>query len=83
MSIAQSLLNASPLSVVDLVARALYTWPCALLRNVPLLHTSTQRPPSSLHLTSFTRPSPALVLQATNTGVRRPGNEVRREGSGV
>ena len=24
---------------------------------------------------SFTRPSPALVLQATNAGVRRPGNK--------
>ena len=28
-----------------------------------------------LHMTSFTRPSPVLVLQATNAGVRRPGNE--------
>jgi len=26
---------------------------------------------------SFTRPSPALVLQATNAGVRRPGYETR------
>ena len=39
--------------------------------NVPLLHTSryvTAR-------LSFTRPPPMLVLQATNTGVRRPGYE--------
>ena len=28
-----------------------------------------------LHVTSFTRPSSALVLQATNAGVRRHGNE--------
>jgi len=34
---------------------------------------STQHPGTSLHVTSFTRPSHALVLQATNTGVRRPG----------
>ena len=26
-----------------------------------------------LHVISFTRPSPALVLQVTNAGVRRPG----------
>ena len=75
MSTAQSLVNASPLSVVDRVVRALYTHLCGLLGNVPLLHTSTQRPPMSLHVTSFTRPSPVLVLQATNAGVRRPGNE--------
>jgi len=41
--------------------------------NVPLLHTSTQCPGMSLHVISFTRPSLALVLQATNTMVRRPG----------
>ena len=39
-------------------------------RNVPLLHTSRY-----VIGLSFTRPSPALVLQATNTGVRRPGYE--------
>ena len=72
MSTAQSLLlNASPLSVVDCVAHALYTWLCGLLGNVPFLHKSTQRPPTLLHVMSFTRPSPALVLQATNAGVRR------------
>ena len=30
---------------------------------------------TSLLMTSFTRPSPALVLQAINAGVRRPGYE--------
>ena len=75
MLTAQSLLNASLLSVVNRVMRALYVRPCSLLGNVPLLHTSTQRPSTSLHVTSFTKPSPALVLQATNTGVRRPGNK--------
>ena len=74
MSTPQSLLNASPLSVIDRIVPALYTQLCGLLGNVPLLHTSTQPPPTSLHVTSFTRPSPALVLQATNAGVRS-GNE--------
>ena len=37
-------------------------------------HSST-RPGTSLHMTQFTRPSPALVLQATNAGMRRPGYE--------
>ena len=30
---------------------------------------------TSLYMIRFTRPSPTLVLQATNTGVRRPGYE--------
>jgi len=40
--------------------------------------TSIQHPVlgTSLHVISFTRPSPILVLQATNAGVRRPGHEV-------
>jgi len=42
-------------------------------RNVPLLHTSTLCPDTSLHVISFTRHSPTLVLQATNVGVKRPG----------
>ena len=45
-------------------------------RIVPLLRMSIQRPGMSLHVNSFTRPSPVLVLQATNAGVRRPGYEV-------
>ena len=36
---------------------------------------SSIRPGMSMHVTQFTRPSPTLVLQATNTGVRRPGYE--------
>lgn len=30
-----------------------------------------------VHVTCFTRHSPTLVLQVTNAGVRRPGNEAR------
>ena len=45
--------------------------------NVPLLHTSTQRPGTSLHVISFTWHSPTLVLQATNAGVGRPGYKAR------
>ena len=44
-------------------------------RNVPLLTTSTQCVGMSLHVISFTRPSPTLILQVTNAGVRRPGYE--------
>ena len=47
-------------------------------KNVPLFHMSTQRPCMSQHMTHFTRSSPALVLQATNAGVRRPGNKARK-----
>jgi len=43
--------------------------------DLPLLHTSTQHPYTSLHVTSFTRPSPVLVLQVTNAGARIPGYE--------
>jgi len=39
-----------------------------------MCHSST-RPGTSLHVISFTRPSPMLVLQATNAEVRRPGYE--------
>ena len=48
---------------------------CSFSRNVPLFHMSTQRLDTSLHVISFTRPSPALVLQVTNAWVRRPGYE--------
>ena len=37
-----------------------------------MCHSSTQCPGTSLHMISFTRPSPRLVLQATNAGVRKP-----------
>ena len=39
---------------------------CATPPHVQVRHTTWL---------SFTRPSPALVLQATNAGARRPGNE--------
>ena len=39
-----------------------------------MCHSSTC-PGTSLHMISLTRPSPALVLKATNTGVRRSGYE--------
>jgi len=37
--------------------------------------TSTQHPGTSLDVINFTRNSPALVLQATNIGTKRPGYE--------
>jgi len=40
------------------------------IRNLPLLHTSTQHPGTSLHVISFTRPSLAFVLQAAKAWVR-------------
>ena len=49
------------------------SWLCR--RNMLLLHTFTQCPGTSLHMISITRPSPMLVLQATNAAVRRPGYE--------
>ena len=39
-------------------------------------HSSTH-PGASLLVISFTRPSPTLVLQVTNTGARRPGFEAK------
>ena len=53
-----------------------YSLTCSFL---PLLHTSTQRPGMSMHITSFTRSSPVLVLQAANTEVRRPGYEATHD----
>ena len=46
---------------------------------------STIYPGMSLHVISFTRPFPALVLQVTNTGAKRPGYEASGplEGSGM
>ena len=40
-------------------------------KNVPLLHMSTQHPGTSLHMICFSKPSLALVLQATNARERR------------
>jgi len=39
-----------------------------------MYHSST-RPSTSYHVTQFYQAFPALVLQGTNTGVRRPGYE--------
>ena len=41
-----------------------------------MCHSSTP-PGTLLHVISFTRPSPKLVLQVTNAGMRRPGYEAR------
>ena len=55
------------------------TLTCGFSGNVPLLLMSTQRLDMSLHVISFTKPSPTLVLQATNAEVRRPGYEANAE----
>ena len=44
-------------------------------RTEGMCHSSTC-PGTSLDVISFTRPSPTLVLQVTNAGVRRPGYKV-------
>ena len=44
---------------------------CATPPHVQVRHTTQL---------SFTRPSPTLVLQATNAGARRPGTRVRGYG---
>ena len=46
---------------------------CDFSGYVPLLHTSRY----VIAWISFTRPSPVLVLQATNAGVTRPGYKAR------
>jgi len=72
-----------PWSVFSISSALTYLW---LSGKVPLLHTPAQCPGMLLHVISFTRPSPALVLQATIAGVlglglakiagvRRPGLE--------
>ena len=50
---------------------------CGVSGNVPLLYTSIQHQGTSLHVISFTGPSPTLVPQATNAGVRRSGYEAK------
>ena len=49
------------------------TLTCGFSRNVPLLHMSGYVVACDSVLPA--RPSPTLVLQATNAGVRRPGYE--------
>jgi len=70
MSSAQSLHGPCLQSIV-------HSLTCGYSRNVPLLHTFTQCQGTSLHVISFSRPSPALVMQAMTTGSRRPGYEAR------
>ena len=53
----------SPAGSVVVIGSSPTYWECA---TPPHVH------PTSLHANSFTRPSPVLVLQATNTGVRGP-----------
>ena len=43
-----------------------------------LFHTSTRCQCTSLYVTSFTKPSPAFVMQATNTGVSKLGTRLLR-----
>jgi len=48
-------------------------WKCATPLHIhPMFGTS-------LHVISFTRPSPVLVLQVTNARVRRPGYEATKQ----
>ena len=59
------LMSSTSCSVVCVLWSVAYSLTC---RNVPLLHTSTQRPGMSLHVISFTRSSPTLVLQVASAG---------------
>ena len=49
-----------------------HSFTCGSSRNVSLLHMSTHNPGTSLHVMSFTRPSPISVLQVA----KRPGYKV-------
>jgi len=60
-----------------------WCWPlgCYVIRGstltyLRLCHSSTH-PSTLLHVMSYTRPSPALVLQSTNAGVRKSGYKAR------
>ena len=48
----------------------LFSWECATLPHIQVHHCTWPQ--------SYTRPSPALVLQVKNTGVRRPGYKARK-----
>ena len=72
----QDCLMSSTQSLYGLCLRSVaHSLVCSFPGNMPLLRMSTHHPGTSLHVISFTRPSPVLVLQATNTGVRWPGYE--------
>jgi len=51
------------------------------VRPCPVFRHSATHPGASLHETQFYQSFPALVLQATNTGVRSPGYEATGQGS--
>ena len=67
------LISSAQLLHVPCLQSVAHLLTCGYSGNVPILHTSTQHPGIPLHVISFTRPSPTLVLQATNAGVRKPG----------
>jgi len=74
----QDCLMSSTQSLYGLCLRSVaHSLICSFPGNMPLLRMSTHRPGTSLHVISFTRPSPVSVLQTTNTGVRWPGYEAR------
>ena len=64
MSSAQSFYGPC-LRIGSTLAYLLFFWECATLPHVQVRHCTWL---------SFTRPSAVLVLQVTNTGVRRPGS---------
>ena len=69
--------NVAKIDDVDrLVAMSSLVAIGSTLPYLQLCHSSTH-PSTSLHMMNFTRPSPALVLQSTNAGVRKSGYEAR------
>jgi len=64
----RSVVLRSVFAIGSALAYLLFLWECATPPHVQIRHTMWL---------SFTVPSPALVLQATNAGVRRPGYEAR------
>ena len=65
MSSAQSFYG-SCLQFGSVLTYLLFSWECSTPPHVQIRHTTWL---------SFARPSPTLVVQATNTGMRRPGYE--------
>ena len=58
--------STSVFAIGSTLTYLLFFWECATPPHVQIHHCTSL---------SFTRPSPALVLQVTNVGVRRPGCE--------
>ena len=56
-----------------------YLLTCIFAGNVPFFHTSTQWSGTSLHVTQIYQAFSTLVLQVTNTGVRRPGHKTKHK----